>query len=79
MWPGAANATVDFIDTLRDFVFGSLAGDADLAGTATIPSNDNSKTVAGGAFDFGGTVISGSLGSGAQGAVLTTASLFRVV
>ena len=59
MWPGAANATVDFIDTLRDFVFGSLAGDADLAGTATIPTDVNTKSVAGGAFDFGGTVRRG--------------------
>ena len=59
MWPGAANATVDSISNLRDFVFGSLAGDADLAGTATIPTNANTKSVAGGAFDFGGTVRRG--------------------
>ncbi len=59
MWPGAANATVDSISNLRDFVFGSLAGDADLAGTASVPSGANTKTVAGGAFDFGGAVRRG--------------------
>ncbi len=59
MWPGAANATVDTISPLRDMEFGSVAGDADLAGTATIPTNSNTKTVAGGAFDFGGTVTRG--------------------
>ena len=59
LWPGAANATVDSISNLRDFVFGSLAGDADLAGTATIPTDVNTKSVAGGAFDFGGTVRRG--------------------
>ncbi|MCH6590185.1 MAG: DUF4402 domain-containing protein, partial [Proteobacteria bacterium] len=62
MWTGAANAVVDNISNLLDFEFGFLAGDADLAGTATIPINVDAKTVAGGAFDFGGTVISGKFG-----------------
>ncbi len=59
MWPGAANASVTSIDRLRDFLFGSVAGDADLAGTASVPSGANTKSVAGGAFDFGGTVRRG--------------------
>ena len=59
MWPGAANATVDSISPLRDMEFGSVAGDADLAGTATIPTDANTKSVAGGAFDFGGNVARG--------------------
>ena len=59
MWPGAANATVDSISPLRDMEFGSVAGDADLAGTASVPSGANTKTVAGGAFDFGGAVRRG--------------------
>ncbi len=59
LWPGAANATVDSISNLIDFQFGSVAGDADLAGTAIIPSGANSKSVTGGAFDFGGTVRRG--------------------
>ncbi len=36
-----------------------MAGDADLAGTAIIPSNADTKSVTGGAFDFGGTVVRG--------------------
>ena len=59
MWPGAANATVDSISPLKDMEFGSVAGDADLAGTATIPTDANTKSVAGGAFDFGGNVVRG--------------------
>ena len=59
MWTGAANASVTSIDRLRDFEFGSVAGDADLAGTASVPSGANTKTVAGGAFDFGGAVRRG--------------------
>ena len=59
LWPGAANATVDSISPLRDMEFGSVAGDADLAGTATIPTDANTKSVAGGAFDFGGNVVRG--------------------
>ncbi len=59
MWPGAANASVTSIDRLRDFLFGSVAGDADLAGTASVPSGANTKSVTGGAFDFGGTVRRG--------------------
>ncbi len=59
MWPGAANATVDSISNLIDFKFGSVAGDADLAGTASVPSGANTKSVTGGAFDFGGTVRRG--------------------
>ncbi len=56
---GDADASVTFIDRLLDLRFGSVAGDADLAGTASIPSNSNSKTVAGGAFDLGGSVARG--------------------
>ncbi len=54
-----AGASVTSISNLRDVRFGSMAGDADLAGTASMPSGSNSKTVAGGVFDLGGTVARG--------------------
>lgn len=56
---GDADASVNTIDRLLDLEFGSVVGDADLVGTASIPSSANSKSVAGGAFDLGGTVRRG--------------------
>ena len=48
-----AAAAVESVSGKRDLRFGSVAGDADLAGTV-VESPGGAKTVTGGAFDFGG-------------------------
>ena len=69
MWTGAANAVVDSITNLVDVRFGSMAGDADLAGTASMTADVNSKTVAGGVFDLGGSALRGKFKCGVPMAV----------